>query len=108
MTAQAEHLRLSLRFLSGKNQGSEYVLADPSVIVVGRSAEADLILVEGMVSRAHARFELSEGEVGPDPDDEDQEGHEIRDGAILDRRFGDIQGAPSRYWERATVWPSRR
>jgi pSer/pThr/pTyr-binding forkhead associated (FHA) protein len=61
MTANADQLRLSLRFLSGKNQGSEYVLADPSEIIVGRSGEADLILVEGMVSRAHARLELREG-----------------------------------------------
>jgi hypothetical protein len=51
----------SLRFLSGRAQGSEYVLGDPSEVVVGRSGDADLILIEGMVSRRHARFTLEEG-----------------------------------------------
>ncbi len=60
---QAEQLRLSLRFLSGKNQGSEYVFDDPSQVIVGRSGTADLILVEGMVSRNHACFTLDGGEL---------------------------------------------
>jgi hypothetical protein len=51
----------SLRCLSGKCQGSDYSLADPSEIVVGRSGDADLVLLEGMVSRRHARFSLSGG-----------------------------------------------
>ncbi len=48
----------SLRFLSGKNQGSEFVLVDPSEVVVGRSQEVDVAMVEGMVSRRHARFRV--------------------------------------------------
>ena len=56
-------LRLSLRFLSGKNQGSEYVLDDPCTIIVGRASDVDLILIEGMVSRNHTRFELADGEL---------------------------------------------
>ncbi len=51
----------SLRFLSGKCQGSEYVLGDPMKIIVGRSSDADLILLEGMVSRRHAHFILEGG-----------------------------------------------
>jgi hypothetical protein len=58
-----EERRLSLRFLSGKCQGSEYVLGDPVEVVVGRSSDVDLILLEGMVSRRHARFVLKEGEL---------------------------------------------
>jgi pSer/pThr/pTyr-binding forkhead associated (FHA) protein len=50
-----------LRLLSGRNQGSEYVLGDPSELVAGRSSDADLILLEGMVSRRHARFVLAAG-----------------------------------------------
>lgn len=48
----------SLRFLSGKNQGSEFVLVDPSEVVIGRSQEVDVAMVEGMVSRRHARFRV--------------------------------------------------
>jgi len=59
MQPEAGALRYSLRFLSGKSQGSEYVLDDPMAVTVGRSGEVDLILVEGMVSRRHARFTLS-------------------------------------------------
>ncbi|MCA9623761.1 MAG: FHA domain-containing protein [Myxococcales bacterium] len=59
--AAPDPLRPSLRFLSGRHQGSDFVLDDPSEVVVGRSGDADLILVEGMVSRRHARFELSSG-----------------------------------------------
>jgi pSer/pThr/pTyr-binding forkhead associated (FHA) protein len=52
----ADKLRFSLRLLSGQNRGSEYVFDDSMEIVVGRANAADLILVEGMVSRRHARF----------------------------------------------------
>jgi FHA domain-containing protein/uncharacterized protein DUF4388 len=63
VNAGEDQLRYSLRFLSGKCQGTEYVLADPMEIVVGRSSDADLILIEGMVSRRHARFSLKNGEL---------------------------------------------
>lgn len=53
--------RHSLRFLSGKDQGREYVIADPSQTVMGRASDADLILVEGMVSRHHAVLRLEDG-----------------------------------------------
>lgn len=56
-------LRHSLRFLSGKNQGREYVLGDPSDTVMGRAADAEVILVEGMVSRHHAVLRLRNGEL---------------------------------------------
>jgi hypothetical protein len=56
-----DDLRYSLRYLSGKHQGSEYVLDDPVEISVGRSSDSDLILVEGMVSRHHARIRMETG-----------------------------------------------
>jgi hypothetical protein len=56
--AQRRH---SLRFLSGKDQGREYVLADPSETVMGRASDVELILVEGMVSRRHAMLRLDGG-----------------------------------------------
>ena len=49
---------LSLRFLSGRCKGSEYVLAAGEEVIVGRGNDADLMLLEGIVSRHHARFTL--------------------------------------------------
>lgn len=54
---------MSLRFLSGKLQGSEYVLGEAMQVIIGRSSDADLILLEGMVSRHHSRLSLSRGEL---------------------------------------------
>jgi pSer/pThr/pTyr-binding forkhead associated (FHA) protein len=48
----------SLRFLSGRCKGSEYVLGDRDEVVIGRANDADIVLVEGIVSRRHARFAL--------------------------------------------------
>ncbi len=59
----ADKLRFSLRLLSGQNRGSEYVFDDPMDVVVGRANVADLVLVEGMVSRRHARFALDSGKL---------------------------------------------
>lgn len=52
-----------LRFLSGKDQGSEYVLDDPTTVLIGRGSDVDLVLDEGMVSRHHARIHASTAEV---------------------------------------------
>ena len=54
-------LRFGLRFISGKYQGGEYPLAEGQEIVVGRSSELDMVLVEEMVSRKHARIALTDG-----------------------------------------------
>src|SRR5664279_4110213 len=53
--------RFALRFISGKYQGGEYPLADGQEIVIGRSSELDMVLVEEMVSRKHARIALVDG-----------------------------------------------
>jgi pSer/pThr/pTyr-binding forkhead associated (FHA) protein len=53
--------RYALRFISGKYQGGEYPLAEGQEIVIGRSSELDMVLVEEMVSRKHARIALSDG-----------------------------------------------
>lgn len=57
----ASALRYGLRFISGKYQGGEYPLAEGQEIVIGRSSELDMVLVEEMVSRKHARIALSDG-----------------------------------------------
>jgi pSer/pThr/pTyr-binding forkhead associated (FHA) protein len=52
----SRRLGLSLRFISGKYEGGEFPLEDGKDIVVGRSSELDMVLVEEMVSRRHAKI----------------------------------------------------
>jgi len=47
---------LALRFISGKYQGGEFPMNPNKEIVVGRSSDLDMVLVEEMVSRKHARI----------------------------------------------------
>jgi hypothetical protein len=51
----------ALRFISGKYQGGEFPLVEGKDIVVGRSSELEMVLVEEMVSRKHAVFRMSAG-----------------------------------------------
>lgn len=55
--------RLALRFISGKYQGGEFPLDELQEIVIGRSSDLDMVLVEEMVSRRHARISLEQGVV---------------------------------------------
>lgn len=57
--AGASHTRLALRFISGKYQGGEYPIDEGRRIVVGRSSDLDMVLVEEMVSRRHAQISMS-------------------------------------------------
>jgi len=45
-----------LKFISGKYQGGEFPLEMETEIVIGRSSDLDMVLVEDMVSRKHARI----------------------------------------------------
>jgi pSer/pThr/pTyr-binding forkhead associated (FHA) protein len=49
----------ALRFISGKYQGGEFPLRMDREIIVGRSSELDMVLVEDMVSRKHAKITTS-------------------------------------------------
>jgi pSer/pThr/pTyr-binding forkhead associated (FHA) protein len=53
----------ALRFISGKYQGGEFALPDDADIVMGRGGELDIVLVEDMVSRRHAKITTSKGKV---------------------------------------------
>ena len=53
----------ALRFISGKYQGGEYPLADLGELVIGRSTDLDLVLMEDAVSRKHAKLTLQPGQV---------------------------------------------
>lgn len=53
----------ALRFISGKYQGGEVPLPKAREFVIGRGGELDIVLVEDMVSRKHAKLTLSEGKI---------------------------------------------
>ncbi|HEY3357365.1 MAG TPA: DUF4388 domain-containing protein [Polyangia bacterium] len=53
----------ALRFISGKYQGGEFPLRMDREIIVGRSSDLDMVLVEDMVSRKHAKIATAGGQV---------------------------------------------
>jgi len=53
----------ALKFISGKYQGGEFPLKRDKQVVIGRSSELDMVLVEDMVSRKHAKITVSEGKI---------------------------------------------
>src|SRR5512139_2619036 len=53
----------ALRFISGKYQGGEFPLPIEGEIVIGRSSELDMVLVEDMVSRRHAKITVTSGQI---------------------------------------------
>ena len=48
-------MQFALRFISGKYQGGEFPIEDGKEIVVGRSSDLDMVLVEG--ERMHSESE---------------------------------------------------
>lgn len=53
----------ALKFISGKYQGGEFPLKGDKQIIIGRSSELDMVLVEDMVSRKHAKITLANGKI---------------------------------------------
>ena len=53
----------ALKFISGKYQGGEFPLKQDKQIVIGRSSELDMVLVEDMVSRKHAKIMIANGAI---------------------------------------------
>ena len=53
----------ALRFISGKYQGGEFPLMVNSETVIGRSSDLEMVLVEDMVSRKHAKIMTSEADI---------------------------------------------
>ena len=52
-----------LRFISGKYQGGLFPLRSNKEIVIGRSSDLEMVLVEDMVSRKHAKILISEDRI---------------------------------------------
>jgi len=59
----AQQTGFALRFISGKYQGGEFPLPVNREIVVGRSSELDMVLVEDMVSRRHAKITVTDDQI---------------------------------------------
>jgi pSer/pThr/pTyr-binding forkhead associated (FHA) protein len=54
----------ALKFISGKYQGGEFPLkTERQQVVIGRSSELDMVLVEDMVSRKHAKITVLAGKI---------------------------------------------
>src|SRR5438132_13579849 len=49
----------AIRFISGKYQGSEFPLEAEKELVVGRASNTDMVLMEDMVSRKHAKITVA-------------------------------------------------
>ena len=56
-----EGAQWALRFISGKYQGGEFPLRPNREIIIGRSSDLDMVLVEDMVSRKHAKITCEDG-----------------------------------------------
>ena len=54
---------LILRFISGKYEGGEFPLMKDRELLIGRSQDMDICLVEDMVSRKHAKITTTGGQV---------------------------------------------
>jgi Domain of unknown function (DUF4388)/FHA domain len=52
-----------LRFISGKYQGGEFPVAPDKQILIGRSSDLEMVLVEDMVSRKHARITMQADQI---------------------------------------------
>ena len=63
MAASSTDTAWALRFISGKYQGGEFPLKSEKQIVIGRSSELDMVLVEDMVSRKHAKITVAAGKI---------------------------------------------
>ena len=53
----------ALRFISGKYQGGEFPLPANRDVVIGRSGDIDMVLIEDMVSRQHAKISVQGDEI---------------------------------------------
>ncbi len=52
-----------LKFISGKYQGGEYALEMNQELIIGRSSELPMVLIEDMVSRHHAKITTTDDEI---------------------------------------------
>lgn len=63
MTHKPGQGRYILRFISGKYQGGEFALEMNQELIIGRSSELEMVLIEDMVSRHHAKITTTDDEI---------------------------------------------
>ena len=56
--------QFALKFISGRYQGGEYPLPDKGEVLIGRSTDLSMVLVEEMVSRRHSRIVVDGQRIG--------------------------------------------
>jgi hypothetical protein len=56
-------MAFAFKFISGKYQGGEFPLPDDGELLIGRASDLDLVLVEDMVSRKHAKLTATAGQL---------------------------------------------
>ncbi len=59
----AHNGRYILKFISGKYQGGEFALEMNKELIIGRSSELEMVLIEDMVSRHHAKITTTDDEI---------------------------------------------
>ncbi len=55
--------KYAFKFISGKYQGGEYPLIDEGELTIGRAADVEIVLLEDMVSRRHAKLVAHAGKL---------------------------------------------
>src|SRR4051812_40016581 len=55
--------KFAFKFISGKYQGGEFPIPEDGELLIGRAADLDMVLVEDMVSRKHAKLVAAAGVV---------------------------------------------
>lgn len=63
MTHKSGQGRYILKFISGKYQGGEFALEMNQELIIGRSSELEMVLIEDMVSRHHAKITVSDDDI---------------------------------------------
>src|SRR5436189_3489590 len=53
--------KYAFKFISGKYVGGEFPIPDEGELLIGRASDLDLVLVEDMVSRKHAKLIAQNG-----------------------------------------------
>jgi len=53
----------AFRFISGKYQGGEYPVGGTGDLVIWRASDLDMVLIEDMVSRKHAKLHIGESDL---------------------------------------------
>jgi hypothetical protein len=52
-----------LKFISGKYAGGEFALAQNQELIIGRSSDLEMVLIEDMVSRHHAKITTTDNDI---------------------------------------------